>query len=207
MLRDMLQRVKSVPVCVFDETEGALKTAELLLKHGVDVIEVTLRTENALNCIRAIKNEFKDAVVGAGSVLKAADFEKAADCGAVFAVSPCFDESLCEAAAKINIPYIPGISTPGELYKALKFSDLIKIFPASALGGIEYINAIAAPFKMYNFGLIPTGGIDNKNFKDYLGAEKVIACGLSYPVSDKLVKEKQFDIIEQRIKEIYGSPI
>lgn len=207
MLRDLLQGIKSVPVCVFDETEGALKTAELLLKHGVNVIEITLRTENAFNCIRAIKNEFKDAIVGAGSVLKAADFEKAAEYGAVFAVSPCFDESLCEAAAEKKIPYIPGVSTSSELYKALKFTDLIKIFPASALGGVEYINAISAPFEMFNFGLIPAGGIDNKNFKEYLAAEKVIACGLSYPVSVKLVKEKKFDMIEERIKEIYGFPL
>lgn len=207
MLKEMLLKVKSVPVCVFDETESALKTAELLLKYGVDVIEVTLRTEKAFDCIKAIKKEFKDTIVGAGSVLKNDDFGKAADYGAVFAVSPCFDESLCETAKQNNIPYIPGISTPGELYKALKFSDLIKIFPAAALGGVEYINAIAAPFRMYNFGLIPTGGIDNNNYKEYLEAEKVVACGLSYPVHEKLLKEKKYDIIEKRIKEIYGAPL
>ncbi len=207
MLKDILQRVKSVPVCVFDESDSALKTAELLLKNGVNVIEITLRTENAFNCIRAIKNEFKDAVVGAGSVLKTSDFKKAADYGAVFAVSPCFDESLCETAKAENMPYIPGISTPSELFKALKYSDLIKIFPAAVLGGVEYINAIAAPFKLFNFGFIPTGGIDNKNYKEYLNAEKVVACGLSYPVHEKLVKEKNFEAIEQRIKEIYGAPI
>jgi len=207
MLKDLLQKVKSIPVCVFDDTESALKTAELLIKHGVDVIEVTLRTENAFNCIKAIKNEFKNSIVGAGSVLKADDFKKAADIGAVFAVSPCFDESLCESAEKNNMPYIPGIATPSELFKALKFTDLIKIFPAAGLGGVDYINAVAAPFKMFNFGLIPTGGIDNKNYKEYLGAEKVVACGLSYPVHEKLLKEKNFDTIEQRIKEIYGVPL
>lgn len=207
MLKDLLLKVKSVPVCVFDQTESALKIAELLLKYGVNVIEVTLRTENAFDCIRAIKNEFKDAVIGAGSVLKTSDFQKAADYGAVFAVSPCFDESLSETAKKNNMPYIPGVATPGELYKALKYSDLIKIFPAAVLGGVEYINAIAAPFRMFDFGLIPTGGIDNKNYKEYLNAEKVVACGLSYPVHEKLVKEKNFDAIEQRIKEIYGAPI
>jgi len=207
MLKDLLQKVKSVPVCIFDETESALKTAELLLKYGVNVIEVTLRTENAFNCIKAIKNEFKDSIVGAGSVLKTDDFKKAADFGAVFAVSPSFDESLCESAKENSMPYIPGVATPSELFKALKYSDLIKIFPASALGGVDYINAIAAPFRMFNFGIIPTGGIDNKNYKEYLNAEKVVACGLSYPVHEKLLKEKKFDIIEERIKEIYGAPL
>lgn len=207
MLRDLLEKVKSVPVCVFEETESALKTAELLIKNGVDVIEVTLRTENAFNCIKAIKKEFKNSIVGAGSVLKNDDFKKAADYGAVFAVSPCFDESLCETAKKNNMPYIPGVATPSELFKALKYSDLIKIFPAAGLGGVDYINAVAAPFRMFNFGIIPTGGIDNRNYKEYLNAEKVVACGLSYPVHEKLLKEKNYEVIEQRIKEIYGAPL
>lgn len=207
MLKDLLVKVKSVPVCVFDDTESALKTAELLLKYNVDIIEITLRTENAFNCIKAIKKEFNNAVIGAGSVLKNADFEKAADYGAVFAVSPCFNESLCESAKKINMPYIPGVATPSELYRALQFSDLIKIFPASVLGGVNFINAVAAPFRMFNFGLVPTGGIDNNNYKEYLEAEKVVACGLSYPVHEKLLKEKNFDMVEQRIKEIYGAPL
>jgi 2-dehydro-3-deoxyphosphogluconate aldolase/(4S)-4-hydroxy-2-oxoglutarate aldolase len=207
MLRDLLEKVKSVPVCVFEETESALKTAELLIKNGVDVIEVTLRTDNAFNCIKAIKKEFENSIVGAGSVLKHDDFKKAADYGAVFAVSPCFDESLCETAKKNNMPYIPGVATPSELFKALKYSDLIKIFPAAGLGGVDYINAVAAPFRMFNFGIIPTGGIDNKNYKEYLSAEKVVACGLSYPVHEKLLKEKNYEAIEQRIKEIYGAPL
>lgn len=204
MFKDVLKRIKSVPVCIFEDVESSLLAAELLIKNGVDVIEITLRTENAFKCLKAIKEKFKDSIVGAGSVLKTEDMEKARDYGAVFAVSPCFDESLCEFAQKINIPYIPGIATPSELFKALKYTDLIKVFPASALGGIEYINSMAAPFRMFNFGLIPTGGIDNKNYKDYLSAEKVIACGLSYPVNEKLIKEKKYDVIEQRIKEIYG---
>ena len=206
MLEDVLKKIKSVPVCVFDDVDSSLVTAELLVKNGVNVIEVTLRTENAFKCIKAIKNEFRDSIVGAGSVLKTDDMDKARDYGAIFAVSPCFDESLCESAKKISIPYIPGVSTPSELFRSLKYSELIKIFPASTLGGVGYINSIAAPFRMLNFGLIPTGGIDNKNYKEYLSAEKVIACGLSYPVNEKLIKEKQFDVMEQRIKEIYGAP-
>jgi 2-dehydro-3-deoxyphosphogluconate aldolase/(4S)-4-hydroxy-2-oxoglutarate aldolase len=204
MIRDLLKKIKCIPVCVFEDVDSALKTAELLLKHDVSVIEITLRTEKAFDCIKAIKNEFKNSVVGAGSVLKESDFTKVSDCGAVFAVSPCFDESLCEEAKRINMPYIPGAATPSEIFKALKYSNLIKIFPASMLGGVEYIKAVTAPFKMFDFDLIPTGGIDNINYKEYLGVEKVAACGLSYPVNEKLVKDKKFDEIEHRIKEIYG---
>lgn len=129
MFNDVLKRIKSVPVCVFDSVESSLIAAELLVKNGVDVIEITLRTENAFKCIEAIKNKFSDCIVGAGSVLKIDDMVKARDYGAVFAVSPCFDESLCESAKKINIPYIPGVATPSELFRALKYGELIKIFP------------------------------------------------------------------------------
>ena len=204
MIKDLLRDIKCIPVCVFEDTDSALKTAELLLKYNVNVIEVTLRTEKAFDCIKAIKTEFKNSIVGAGSVLKTPDFVKASDCGAVFAVSPCFDESLCDEAKRINMPYIPVAATPSEIYKALKYSDLVKIFPAALLGGVEYIKAVTAPFKMFNFGLVPTGGIDNINYKEYIETEKVAACGLTYPVNEKLIKEKKFDEIEHRIKEIYG---
>lgn len=207
MLKELLLKVKSVPVCVFEDIDSALKVAEILLDHNVGVIEVTLRTEKAFDCISAIKKEFNGAAVGAGSVLNSGDFARARDNGAVFAVSPSFDEELCRAASGINLPYIPGVATPSELYRAMKFSNLIKIFPASALGGVDYINAIAAPFRMFDFGLIPTGGIDNKNFTDYLKADRVIACGLTYPVNEKLIKEKNFDAIKERVTEIYGAPL
>jgi 2-dehydro-3-deoxyphosphogluconate aldolase/(4S)-4-hydroxy-2-oxoglutarate aldolase len=204
MIRDLFREIKCIPVCVFDDPESALKIAELLLKYNVNVIEITLRTEKAFDCIKAIKNEFKNSIVGAGSVLKTSDFAKASDCGAVFAVSPCFDESLCDEAKRINLPYIPGVATPSEIYKASKYSNIVKIFPAALLGGIEYIKAVTAPFKMFDFDLMPTGGIDNINYKEFLKVEKVTSCGLTYPVNEKLVKEKNFDEIELRIKEIYG---
>ena len=206
MIKDLLKEIKCIPVCVFEDTDSALKVAELLLKYNVNVMEVTLRTEKAFACIKAINTEFQNSLVGAGSVLNIADFEKSADFGAVFAVSPCFDESLCEEAKRLTMTYIPGVATPSEIYKALKYSDLVKIFPAALLGGSEYIKAVTAPFKMLNFSLITTGGIDNMNYKEYLAVEKVAACGLTYPVSEKLIKEKNFDEIENRIKEIYGAP-
>ena len=204
MIRDQFRNIKCIPVCVFEDTDSALKIAELLLKYNVNVIEVTLRTEKAFDCIKAIKTEFKTALVGAGSVLKTSDFDKALTSGAVFAVSPCFDESLCDEARRINMPYVPGAATPSEIYKALKYSNIVKIFPAALLGGVEYIKAVTAPFKMFDFDLMPTGGIDNINYKEFLKVEKVTSCGLTYPVNEKLIKEKNFDEIEHRIKEIYG---
>lgn len=201
--KQVLSDVKVVPVCVFDEVDGALKTAELLVKHNVNIIEVTLRTTSAYECIKAVSAEFPELVTGAGSVFTPDAIDKAVSSGAVFAVSPCFDVKLVEHASKRSLPYVPGVATPSELYSALKLCSVIKVFPAGALGGVEYINSMVAPFKMFDFGLMPTGGIDNKNFRDYLDADKVISCGMSYPVNEKLIKQGKFDELESRIIEIY----
>ena len=187
--KKLLSEVRIVPVCVFDEVDGALKTAELLLKHNVNTIEVTLRTSAAYDCIKSICDEFPDMITGAGSVFTAEAIDRAMDCVAVFAVSPCLDGKLIEHSYKKGIPYVPGVATPSELFAAIRMCSVIKVFPAGSLGGVEYINSMAAPFKLFDFGLMPTGGIDNRNFKDYLAAEKVISCGMSYPVNDKLIKQ------------------
>ena len=121
----------------------------------------------------------------------------------MFAVSTCYDEKLVEHSYKKGIPYVPGAATPSELFAALKICSVVKIFPAGSLGGVEYINSMVAPFKMFDFGLMPTGGIDNRNFRDYLAADKVISCGMTYPVNEKLIKQDKYDELESRIIEIY----
>ena len=201
--KQLLLETRVVPVCVFEEIAGALKTAELLLKHDVNIIEVTLRTPAAYNCISSICAEFPELITGAGSVFTVDAIDRAMDGGAVFAVSPCFDEKLVEYSCNKGIPYIPGVATPSELFEALKLCSVIKVFPAGALGGVDYINSMVAPFKMFDFGLMPTGGIDSRNFRDYLAADKVISCGMSYPVNEKLIKQGKYDQLESRIIEIY----
>lgn len=203
-LREIFRKVRVIPVSVFEDTASALKTAELLVKYKVDVIEITLRTESALDCIAAIKKEFPSLTPGAGSVLSRDALKRSVDSGAIFAVAPCLDEDVAAYAAELKIPFVPGASTPGELNRALKYSGMIKIFPAHALGGTDYLNSITAPFRMLEFDLIPTGGIDNKNYMEYLECEKVLACGVTYPVAEKLLKQKDYASIEKRIVELYG---
>lgn len=203
-LREIFRKIKVIPVSVFEDVTTAIKTVEILVKHKVNVVEITLRTETAFDCISVIKKEFPSVVTGAGSVLSMEDLKMAQDCGAHFAVAPCLDEETAEYAAELKIPFIPGVSTPGELNRALKYSDIIKLFPAQALGGTGYLNTITSPFRRINFNLIPAGGIDNKNYTDYLRCEKVLACGLTYPVAEDLLKNKDFASVEKRIIDLYG---
>lgn len=202
-LKETLAGVKVVPVCVFNNVDSALKTAELLMKKKVNIIEITLRTESAFSCIEAVIKEFKDMTAGAGSVFTAEQLKKVEGSGAQFAVSPCLDEDLLDEAEKFGIPFVPGVATPGELFRAIKRTSIIKLFPAESLGGTEYIKSAFAPFKLFDYYLMPTGGVDNKNFRKYLDLDKVIACGMSYPVSDKLINEEKYDLLEARIEEVY----
>ncbi len=202
-LKETLAVVKVVPVCVFNNVDSALKTAELLIKKNVKIIEITLRTESAFSCIEAVVKEFNDITAGAGSVFTSEQLKKAEAAGAEFAVSPCLDENVLDEAEKLDIPFVPGVATPGELFRAVKRTKIIKLFPAESLGGTEYIKSAFSPFKLFDYHLMPTGGVDNNNFRKYLDLDKVIACGMSYPVSDKLVNEGRFDLLEERINEIY----
>jgi len=194
-----LEKNPVVPVAVLESPDRALFAVELLLKYSISMIEVTLRTEEAFDCIAAIAERFGDIMVGAGSVLKVRDAVRARDAGAKFGVAPCLDRALLDYSDSVEWPFIPGISTPSELNTALSRCGIVKVFPASSIGGVEYIRSMCAPFSMVDFKLFPTGGINPENFRDFLGLDKVISCGMSYIIDRKLVSAGDFTEIEKRI--------
>ncbi|MBN2041419.1 MAG: bifunctional 4-hydroxy-2-oxoglutarate aldolase/2-dehydro-3-deoxy-phosphogluconate aldolase [Spirochaetes bacterium] len=196
----VLKNNKIIPIAVFTNVSNALKTAELLLNNSVDILEVTLRTGIAFDCIYEISKKFPELVLGAGSVLEKDALKKASDSGAKFGVAPGLDLSLLKFAYSKKITFIPGVSTPTELNTALNESlHLVKLFPASNLGGPAYIKAVTAPFRMKDFYLIPTGGITEANILEYLNTDKVIACGASYVIDSKLIDNGDFDELNRRI--------
>jgi 2-dehydro-3-deoxyphosphogluconate aldolase/(4S)-4-hydroxy-2-oxoglutarate aldolase len=202
-ITEVFRETRIIPVAVFSNVHRAVRTAELLRSYSINVLEITLRTRDAFECISAVRKSFPDMCVGAGSVLNVDALREAVSCGAMFGVAPSLDIHVVKEAKDAGIPFIPGIATPTELLTALNTgSTLIKIFPAVELGGVPYIKAITAPFKMMNFSLIPTGGVDEKNFASFMAADRVIACGASYPVQSTLVDVEKFDELEKRIAHI-----
>lgn len=200
-LYEILKNNKIIPVAVFNDENKALKTAELLLNNSINILEITLRTETAFDNIYAISKKFPELILGSGSVLGKNAFEKAVDSGARFGVAPGLDIDLLKFAHSKQIAFIPGVSTPTELNTALKEElRFVKLFPASSLGGPAYIKAIAAPFKMIDFSLIPTGGINESNILEYLKSDKVIACGASYIIESRLVESGDFDELNRRMQ-------
>ena len=202
-LKNELIKTKFIPIAVFNDPARALKMAEVLTAGSINILEITLRTDAAFKCINEISKKFPDLLLGCGSVLSKDALKRAADEGAKFGVAPSFDPEIVDYAASINIPFIPGTVTPTELYNAVKAGiKIIKVFPVSNLGGVDYLNAITAPFKILDFHIVPTGGINEKNLPDYLRQERVIACGASYIVDSKLIEKGDFTELAGRIKRL-----
>ena len=202
-MNDMMKKLNKigiVPVVVLDSAEDALPLAEQLMEGGLPCAEVTFRTAAAEESIRRMAKAFPDMILGAGTVLSCEQADRAMDAGAKFIVSPGFNPRVTEHVLKKGVPMTPGICTPTEIEAALQFDlDVLKFFPAEPSGGLKMIKALAAPYVGINF--MPTGGINAENVRDYLKYDRIVACGGSWMVSGKLVKEGRFDEIEKLVRE------
>jgi 2-dehydro-3-deoxyphosphogluconate aldolase/(4S)-4-hydroxy-2-oxoglutarate aldolase len=177
-LRKLLQRAPVIPVLTIDDVAHAVSLAEALVAGGLAVLEVTLRTPAALDSIRAMRAAVPGAVIGAGTVINAAQFAAAAAAGSQFVVSPGLSPCLIDAAKDHGIPLLPGATTPTEIMAALDAGiDTLKFFPAAQSGGAGMLKALAAPLPRVAF--CPTGGITLANAPDYLSLPNVLCVGMS----------------------------
>jgi len=178
-MHEIFSGVAVIPVLTIARAADAPPLALALLRGGLRVIEVTLRTPEALPAIREIRRRVPDAIVGAGTVLTGADVTRATEAGARFLVSPGLTPELASAGRAGDLPYLPGAATPSEvmLARELGFS-LLKFFPAAALGGVEVMSAYAAVFAGVAF--CPTGGITPDSAAQYLALANVPLVGGSW---------------------------
>ena len=168
-----------IPVIVLERVEHAVPLAEALLAGGVRVLEVTLRTGAALRCIEAIARALPQALVGAGTVRSAADARAAREAGARFAVSPGYTRAVGEACRGLGLPLLPGVATASEVMAAQDEGyRLLKLFPATAVGGVPLLKALAGPFPDVSF--CPTGGITPQSAPQFLALPNVPVCGGSW---------------------------
>ena len=168
-----------IPVLTIERAETAVPLARALGKGGLPVLEITLRTEAALEALRAIVAEVPEAIVGAGTVLNPAQLEQVQRAGARFAVSPGCTAALAAAARSSGLPFLPGVQTVSE---AMKLADqgfqLLKFFPADAAGGMTWLQAVGAPLAGLSF--CPTGGITAGTAPSYLALANVACVGGSW---------------------------
>ena len=189
-----------VPVVVLDDAEDAAPLAEALVKGGIPCAEVTFRTEAAEESIRIMSEKYPEMLVGAGTVLTTEQVDRAVAAGAKFIVSPGFDPEIVDYCMEKNIPVFPGCVSPSEVAQAVKRGlKVVKFFPAEQAGGLAMLKAMAAPYTMLKF--MPTGGINTKYLKEYLGFSKILCCGGSWMVKGDMIKNKEFDKITEMTRE------
>jgi 2-dehydro-3-deoxyphosphogluconate aldolase / (4S)-4-hydroxy-2-oxoglutarate aldolase len=177
---DIMNAAPVIPVLVLDGSLDPARLAETLVEAGLPVIEVTLRTPQALDAIRAM-TQVPGAIIGAGTILNEAQLRQAMDAGSRFIVSPGLTEPLAKAAADAGIPILPGVATAGDIMRGLDLGlDRFKFFPAIAAGGIPALKALAAPFARARF--CPTGGITAGTAAEWLELDAVACVGGSWVV-------------------------
>lgn len=184
-----------IPVLKIERAVDAVPLARALARGGLRAIEITLRTDEALECIRRVAAEVEDCIVGAGTILNARQFDEAVAAGSKFIVSPGLTRELIAHAATSDVPLLPGTITPGEIMAAREAGlDFLKFFPAEQAGGAPFLKALASPIADVKF--CPTGGISAKNARDYLSLPNVVCVGGSWVAPDDMVKAGDWAGIE-----------
>jgi 2-dehydro-3-deoxyphosphogluconate aldolase/(4S)-4-hydroxy-2-oxoglutarate aldolase len=189
-----------VPVVVIDDAAHALPLAQALLDGGLPIAEITFRTAAAEEAIRTIANALPDVLLGAGTVLTVEQAQRAIAAGARFIVSPGLSPPVACYCLDRGIAITPGCATPSEIMAALALGlEVVKFFPADALGGVKALKAIGAPFPGVRF--IPTGGVDAGSLVEYLALSSVLACGGSWLASASLIRSASFAEITRLARE------
>ena len=189
-----------IPVLVIDDAATARPLAEALVKGGLRVLEVTMRTPAALDAIREMK-QVEGAIVGAGTVVNTAQFEQVMKADAEFIVSPGLTERLGEAIVGSGVPYLPGVANAGDIMRGLDLGlSHFKFFPAETSGGLKALKALAAPFFQCKF--CPTGGISAATAPEWLAFDPILCVGGSW-VTPKGASMEQ---VEALAREAAGLP-
>lgn len=168
-----------VPVIVLTDPAHAVPLAHALLEGGIDVMEITLRSDAALAAIEAVAKAVPQMHTGAGTVTRASEVQQVINAGATFALSPGCTDALVEAVKAAKLPFIPGVMTPGEvMHRREQGFGLMKLFPAQQAGGLGMLKALGAPLSDVQF--CPTGGVSPDNLKDFLKLPNVAMAGGSW---------------------------
>ena len=191
---------KILPILTIEELDSCNYLSDIFLENGIKVFEITLRTKVALEAIN-VMSENKNFKVGVGTLMTDDNIQKAINVGAKFGISPGISEELFEGCEKNNFPLIPGVSSPTEIMVSFSRGyKVLKLFPATVLGGIEMLKALEGPFPDCCF--FPTGGINQNNFKTYLSLSNVYGVAGSWMVPKDLIDQKNWKKISEILKKV-----
>lgn len=193
-LETQLSATKILPVVTPYSAENTLGLAKAMLAGGINAIEITLRTDAAIDALIAVKEANLDMLVGVGTAINSEDILRVAGIGVDFVVSPGVTKGILDAAKETGVKLLPGVSGPSDMLLGFEYGlDLFKLFPAGALGGENMLKALHGPFPDIKF--CPTGGVNPGNLADYLSLPNVVCVGGSWMVPSDLVKSENWDEI------------
>jgi len=199
-IAEILQLSPVMPVVTIEDASTAADLARALVRGGIRVIEVTLRTSQAMRAIEAIAAQVPEICVGVGTVMSPHDLNRAANAGAAFAISPGATRELLEAGASFRIPYLPGVATASELMTALAAGySHFKLFPANVAGGLGALKGFYGPFPEARF--CPTGGVTPQTAGSYLELPNVLCVGGSWLTPAEIVNARDWGRIESLARE------
>ncbi len=205
MLR-ILGKNRLLPVAVIEDADSAVPLCQALMAGGIDIIEVTLRTDAAIDCIKQIHHAIPEMIIGAGTLINAEVIPKLIDNGVTFAVSPGLNTRIIDACREVALPIIPGVLTPSEIELARNLElNTLKFFPAEAAGGVRMLQAIISAYGHSGIEFIPTGGVNATNMHEYMALAPVVAVGGSWFVARDLIKENKFDQITELTRQALAS--
>lgn len=199
---EKLESTGVLAVLVIDDAADAVPTAEALLAGGVNAMELTLRTDAAIEALKAIRTSVPEMLVGIGTILEPAQVREVVAEGAAFGVSPGINPKVVEAAIEHGLPFAPGIATPSEVEMALSFGcRRLKFFPAEALGGLGYLRAMSPPYHHLGVKYMPLGGVGPKNLAEYIADPLIAVVGGSWLAPRDKITAKDWAAIEQNARE------
>lgn len=195
-LDTIMTKAPVIPVLIVEDAKHAVPMAQALVRGGLTVLEITLRTAHALDAIDAIREHVHRAIVGAGTVLNANQYQDAISAGAEFIVSPGATDKLLDTAEKYDAPLLPGAATASEVMHLMERGyTRLKFFPAEQAGGAAYLKSLSSPLAGVKF--CPTGGITPDNAPNYLKLPNVLCVGGSWVADAKTVLAEEWDLIER----------
>ncbi|EPA0959638.1 bifunctional 4-hydroxy-2-oxoglutarate aldolase/2-dehydro-3-deoxy-phosphogluconate aldolase [Vibrio parahaemolyticus] len=199
-IKEQLKALKVIPVIAIDKAEDIIPLGKVLAENELPAAEITFRSAAAVEAIRLLRENQPDMLIGAGTVLNREQAIAAKEAGATFIVSPGFNPNTVKACQEIGIDIVPGVNNPSTVEAALEMGlTTLKFFPAEASGGINMVKSLLAPYT--DIELMPTGGINPANIKDYLAVPRVLACGGTWMVDKKLIEAGNWEKLARLTRE------
>ncbi|MFZ3419139.1 bifunctional 4-hydroxy-2-oxoglutarate aldolase/2-dehydro-3-deoxy-phosphogluconate aldolase [Vibrio harveyi] len=190
-LNEQLANLKVIPVIAINKAEDAIPLGRSLVENGMPCAEITFRTECAAEAIRAMRAEFSEMLIGAGTILTNEQVDQAIEAGVDFIVSPGFNPRTVQYCLDKGVAIVPGVNNPSLVEQAMEMGlRTLKFFPAEPSGGVGMLKALTA---VYPVKFMPTGGVSLGNVDEYLSIPSVLACGGTWMVPTKLIDEGKWD--------------